>query len=390
MPKNNQQPPLILSIDTSCDETAAAVTLGRVVLSNIIASQAEIHSEYGGVFPDLAKLAHQENIEPVIAAALKRAGISWEQLDALAVTIGPGLAPALEIGIEAAVNFSQKFNKPLIGVNHLEAHLLSILASRNKRPFKIKQGQANTKNKTKIKEKSLRIPEWKLKQLNQADFFPALGLIVSGGHSEFVLIKKIGQYQVLGQTVDDAAGEALDKVGRMINLGYPAGPVLEKLAKKGNPAAFDFPLPMTTIKNYNLSYSGLKTAALRQVRLLENNNQLNRQAVFDFAASFQQIVVRHLTYKLKSLLSDLQPQYQFTQLWLGGGVAANLELRKQLRQTLKLFSIKLHTPFEKRLCGDNAAMIGIAAGFKHQANLSLTPDQTDRRPNWSVEQSWEI
>lgn len=366
--------PLILSIDTSCDETSAAVTSGRVVLANVVASQAEIHRPYGGVFPDLAKRAHQDNIKPVIQTTLKRAGLEWDQIGAIAVTVGPGLAPALEIGINYVQKLAKNYQKPVIPVNHIEAHLLSVLASRNKKKFK--------NNKP---------PTWQLDQFNQQYSFPVLGLVVSGGHTEFVQINQIGQYQILGQTIDDAAGEALDKVGRMVNLGYPAGPVIEKLAKQGNSDRFDFPLPMTTKKNYNLSYSGLKTAALRKVRKLEAENKLDQQTIKDFAASFQQIVFKHLNYKLEKLLIAYQKKQKlefFQELWLGGGVAANINLRSSLRKTLRAFKIDLKTPFEKRLCGDNAAMIGVVASFKYQQKLFAATKKINRRPNWSVESAW--
>ncbi|MEA2056203.1 MAG: tRNA (adenosine(37)-N6)-threonylcarbamoyltransferase complex transferase subunit TsaD, partial [Patescibacteria group bacterium] len=366
--KHSDYPPLILSIDTSCDETSGAITLGRVILANVVASQIQIHKKYGGVFPTLAKRAHQKNIEPVVNSCLKKARIKPNQLDAIAVTQGPGLAPALEVGIKYAINLAEKWDKPLIAINHIEAHALSTLVKRNSRQYKTKKMLTIKKNKKRQKElKSNDFPNWRTNFTNQE--LPALALVVSGGHSEFILIKKIGDYSILGQTIDDAAGEALDKVGRMLNLGYPAGPVVEKVAKNGNEKQFKFPLPMTTKKNFNLSYSGLKTSAHRLIKRLEEENKINQHTIFDLAASFQYAVFRHIGYKLDKLLQHFDDQNEMIdQLWLGGGVASNIALRKHLRQILKKYHIKLNVPFAKHLCGDNAAMIGIAASFHYQKN----------------------
>ncbi len=384
-------PPLILALDTSCDETSGSVSLGRVVLSNIIASQAQIHQEYGGVFPTLAKRAHQKNVAPVIQASLDRAQIEPKQLDAIAVTKGPGLAPALEVGIKKAKQLAQHWQKPLIAINHIEAHALSVLAHRNSRDFETKKilslksnDQNQNQNKTGLK--NLKIAPWQIRKINQK--FPILAIVMSGGHSEFIRVEALGKYQIMGQTIDDAAGEALDKVGRMINLGYPAGPVVEELAKKGNQNRFDFPLPMTTVHNFNLSYSGLKTSAHRLVTKLKDNNELDQQTTFDLAASFQYAVFRHINYKLNKLLNHLESNSKpVNQVWLGGGVASNIKLRQMLRKTLKDHRLKLLTPFEKRLCGDNAAMIGTAANFHYQQDEFVAElDQIDRNPSWKITQ----
>ncbi len=385
-------PPLILAIDTSCDETSGAVSLGRVILSNVIASQAQIHQQYGGVYPTLAKRAHQKNIVPVIKASLDRAHIKADQLDAIAVTKGPGLAPALEIGVNKAAELANQWKKPLIAINHIEAHALSVLAHRNSRSFEtkkiinLKKKDNHSQNLNKTNLDKLRFASWQRDKINQN--LPVLAIVVSGGHSEFILVSAIGHYQVMGQTIDDAAGEALDKVGRMLNLGYPAGPVVEKLAKKGNSDRFEFPLPMTTVNNFNLSYSGLKTSAHRLVTKLKEDDQLDQQTIFDFAASFQQAVFRHITYKLEKLLTDLDlDSNPISQVWLGGGVASNIKLRQMLRTKLKKYQLPLVTPYEKRLCGDNAAMIGIAASFHYQAdNFVTNHDQIDRKPTWSIDQ----
>lgn len=340
----------ILAIDTSCDDTAAAVTCGFEVWSNVIASQTELHKPYGGVFPTVAKQAHKENIAPTVAAALRRASVSWQEIDAIAVTQGPGLAPALEVGIAYAKEMAMAQSLPLIPVNHLEGHLLSVLAVGRAK----KTGTTNSRC-TGTTRTSLKTP-----------LFPALALLISGGHSEFMLVEGIGKYTRLGSTIDDAAGEALDKVGRMIDLGYPAGPVIEQFAKKGNPRAHDFPLPMTTSGDFNLSFSGLKTFSRNLIKKLENTGELDsQQEVYDFAASLQYAVFRHINHKLAKILIEY-PDIQ--QVWLGGGVAANVALRKSIRETIKkagLLSVPLLTPYSKRLCQDNAAMIGLAAQFKY-------------------------
>lgn len=387
--------PLVLAIDTSCDETSAAVCLGKVVLSNIIASQTEIHRPYGGVFPTLAKQAHKENIAPVVQKAIRQAGVEWQMLDAVAVTQGPGLAPALEIGIEYAKHLAEKWDKPLLGINHVEAHLWSVVASRKKRELPIKQV-------LKLKETQHKVPSRLASQFNpNKDLaLPVLGIVVSGGHSEFVQINQIGQYTILGETVDDALGEALDKVGRMLDLGYPAGPVIEKITKQANASAYEFPLPMTTSGDFNLSYSGLKTAANRLIKSLtlknpplqnqvdetkkNNQGELSRQEVIDLAASFQYAAFNHLCYKLEKILGS-QTKEVFSQVWLGGGVASNIALRKQIRRVLKNFDLKLKTPYEKRLCGDNAAMIAVTANLHINHKLYSTNLNIDRKSNWSLD-----
>jgi N6-L-threonylcarbamoyladenine synthase len=354
----------VLAIDTSCDETAAAVVRGTTVLSNVVASQVELHKPYGGVFPTVAKQAHKENIDRVIALTLKRAQRNWSEIDALAVTEGPGLAPALEVGITKAKELAELHQLPLYPVNHIEGHVLSVLA----------QPKNITGNKTPPTTPTIH--------------FPVLSVIVSGGHTEFVLITAIGKYQRLGWTIDDAAGEALDKVGRMWDLGYPAGPVIEQFAQFGNDRAYDFPLPMTSSGDYNLSFSGLKTFARRFTEQLESGEQLNKQTIYDLCASFQRAVFRHICHKLNKILID---HPDLGEVWLGGGVAANATLRVMLRQTIKKhlqtmvkkelvlpLSPKLRGPYSKKLCGDNAAMIGVVA----TQNKTIKPNQTfDRTPN---------
>jgi N6-L-threonylcarbamoyladenine synthase len=348
--------PMLLAIDTSCDETSVAVTQGSVVLANVIASQVQLHKQYGGVFPTVAKQAHKENIEPTITAALKRAGIVKEHLGAVAVTQGPGLAPALEVGIEKAVQLAAELGTPLIPVNHMEGHLLSVLAQRPSR-------EGGTQRQPKIE-------------------FPVLGIIVSGGHTEFVLVKNIGEYQRLGWTVDDAAGEALDKFGRMIDLGYPAGAIIEEFALKGDAHKYQFPLPMTTSGDFNMSFSGMKTAARNLVEKLQASQELKQQDIFDLCASFQFAIFRAITYKLGKLLE----KNTVNEVWLGGGVASNSALRQAIRVVIKSHSLQLRVPYAKKLCVDNAAMIGVAAGF-HLPNIEEIASQSiklDRKPRWEI------
>jgi N6-L-threonylcarbamoyladenine synthase len=346
--------PLILAVDTSCDDTAAAVTSGNIVLSNIIASQTQLHAPYGGVFPTVAKQAHKENIDQTIKVALKRAKTSWDKISAVAVTQGPGLAPALEVGIDKTKELATEHSLPLIAINHIEAHALSPLA------------EPNSKNPKTTTEHQ----------------FPALAIVVSGGHTEFIKVTQIGEYERLGFSIDDAAGEVLDKAGRMLNLGYPAGPVIEQFAKKGDSKKHSVPLPMTDREDFNMSFSGLKTWARNKLEQLETQNQLDKQGAYDFTASFQYGVFRHICYKLNKLLK----KHQIAEVWLGGGVSANVELRRMIRETIKSYNVRLFTPYSKRLCMDNAAMIGVVAGFKFkQQQFVKNIENLDRKPRWEID-----
>ncbi len=329
---------IILAIDTSCDETAVSVTQNTKIVSNIIWSQASLHSSFGGVMPSLAQRQHQERIDWVVSKAIKQSGISIEKVDAIAVTIGNGLGIALGVGIGKAKELSVKHNKPLIPVSHTEAHLLSSFCV----PVSTK------KEKVDIS-------------------FPALGLVLSGGTTVLAIINSIGEYQILAETPDDALGEALDKGARLLGLGYPGGAILEKLAREGNSKRYKLPLPLQSdrIKN-RFSYSGLKTAF---VRLFNELKEPNRQDIADLAASFQSVafdhVVKVLDYQIKT--SDLK----FKDILFGGGVANNVEIKKRLRKLLKKYNIKLHVPYTKKLNGDNAGMIGVCAYLKSK-NLSET------------------
>lgn len=366
LPKNSHLP-LILAIDTSCDDTSAAVTCSSIVLSNVVASQIQLHKQYGGVFPTVAKQAHKENIEPVIAAALKKAGVSLADLAAIAVTQGPGLAPALEIGIEKAKALAQETGLPLIPVNHIEGHALSVLVEPRQKAVTLENQYAAAQQKLAGQQ------------------FPVLAVVVSGGHTEFIKVTELGTYERLGFTVDDAAGEALDKFGRMVDLGYPAGPVIEQFARLGNARAYQFPLPMTTSGNFNLSFSGMKTAARKLTEQMSAQSDLDKQQIFDLCASFQYAVFRAITYKLNKILV----KEHFFGIWLGGGVASNVALRNAIRQKIRVFHLALRVPYTKRLCIDNAAMIGVVAGMHFQQHVEQhksweSAKSVERQPRWEI------
>jgi N6-L-threonylcarbamoyladenine synthase len=356
-------PNFILAIDTSCDDTSASVVADQTVYSNVVASQTELHKEFGGVFPTVAKQAHRENIQPVVELALKRAGITHDQVIAVAVTQGPGLAPALEVGIEYAKQLANQWSVPFVPVNHMEGHVLSVLA--NGKPKK-----------------------HQLKTVEPLQLF-ALFVVVSGGHTEFILVKEAGVYERVGWTVDDAAGEALDKFGRMVDLGYPAGPLVEQFAKLGDERAFRFPLPMTTTDNFLMSFSGLKTAVRKKVEELTVDGPLTTQQMYDLCASFQYAVFHAITYKLNKYLSQLKSYHpeQFPQsVWLGGGVAANVKLRQMLRETIRPFGLELRVPYSKKVCSDNGAMIGVAASYKIARRQFADPRTIERIPRWEIDQ----
>lgn len=344
------QEPIILSIETSLDDTCAAVTRGRKIISNIVSSQVAHHQEFGGTVPDIAKRLHREWLGPVITKALKTAGITKpsKKLDAIAVTQGPGLAPSLEQGIAKAIELSSNWSIPLISVNHLEGHLLSSFA-------------LNSKGNGPL---SGHKPQ-----------YPALGFIISGGHTELVLMKAIGQYQLLGATLDDAAGEAYDKVARMLGLGYPGGPILSQLAKVGNPI-YQLPIPMTSRRDLNFSFSGLKTAA--RYFLEREKPELTKQFIEDFSASFEKSAITHLIHRLKRAINIHQPE----SILLGGGVISNIALRSEARNIAKSNNLSVHVPYSKKLFTDNAAMIGIVAYYKYLKNdFVAEPKTLDRLPN---------
>jgi len=312
---------LILGIDTSCDDTSAAVIKdGSFVLSNIVSSQTEIHREFGGVVPEVAARHHIELIIPVIKQALAKASITKEQIDLIAITNGPGLITSLMVGIDTAKSLAYSLNKKIISINHLEGHIY-----------------ANwLENKNKI-------------------IFPILCLIVSGGHTELVLMKDHLKYQVIGQTRDDAAGEAFDKVAKLLNIDYPGGPIISKLADNGNNQAYDFPRPMINSKDFDFSFSGLKTEILK---LTKKHPNLDKQQINDICASFQKAVVDTLVFKTIKAAKE----YRVKTIMLGGGVSANKCLRKNIEQKIQQEIPNCHfSILNSQFSSDNGAMIAATA-----------------------------
>lgn len=344
---------LILGIETSCDETAAAVVQdGRAILSNIVASQIDLHARYGGVFPELASRAHVEAISAVVEQAVADAGVSHAKLDAIAVTRGPGLVGSLLVGANYAKGLALATGKPLLGINHLEGHIYSLWLSE---PYREIQ-------------------------------FPVLVLIVSGGHTELLLMEDHGKYRRLGATLDDAAGEAFDKVGRVLGLPFPGGPNIERAAQMGNAAAYSFPRSKRD-ESYDFSFSGLKTAVLREVAVLsvtqsgqkrgpEKNPKLRPDvSVNDVAASFQEALVGALVEKTVRAAKE----FEATEILMAGGVSANQLLRQKMRAESAL---PVRYP-PLNLCTDNGAMIAAAGYFRYEAGLRS--DQTmDVLPMWPL------
>ncbi|MFA7301409.1 MAG: tRNA (adenosine(37)-N6)-threonylcarbamoyltransferase complex transferase subunit TsaD [Candidatus Shapirobacteria bacterium] len=328
----------ILGIETSCDDTCAAVLCDDHIISNVISSQIDLHAEWGGVVPDIAKRAHQERIGPVVATALKRARKTIDQIDLIAVTRGPGLGIALAVGFKYALNLAKNSNKPLVAVNHVEGHLLSVFLKNSK-------GQPNL-----------------------TPIFPCLGLTVSGGHTKIVLLEDIGDYHIVGETLDDAAGEALDKSAKLLGLGYPGGPVIERIAKGGDAHFLKLPSPLPEKVNFNLSFSGLKTSFYYQIKDWSIDKKMEHLS--DLAATFQTSVFDHLLRKFSFVIDEYQPK----SILASGGVMANTELRSRLRKLARTKSLPLYLPQQKKLNTDNAAMIALAGyhQFKRLGSSKLT------------------
>ncbi|MFO7943679.1 MAG: tRNA (adenosine(37)-N6)-threonylcarbamoyltransferase complex transferase subunit TsaD [Anaerolineales bacterium] len=331
----------ILGIETSCDETAAAVVEdGRNILSNVVASQVELHAQFGGIFPEVASREHIKKIYSIVDQALKDAHLALTDLDGIAVTRGPGLPGALVVGINMAKGLALSSGLPILGVNHLEGHLYS----------------------SWLRREEDETPEYPT--------FPLLALIVSGGHTELVLMRGHLDYQRLGGTLDDAAGEAFDKVARLLDLGYPGGPAIQTEAENGNPEAFDFPRAWLG-ESRDFSFSGLKTAVLREVRKLENEGGPLPTA--DIAASFQEAVVDVLVTKT----IDAADEFEAEEILISGGVSANQSLRRAIRSASK---VPVHIP-PLFLCTDNAAMIAGAGCYRYCAGWRDTLDM-DAAPTW--------
>ncbi|MBE9032635.1 tRNA (adenosine(37)-N6)-threonylcarbamoyltransferase complex transferase subunit TsaD [filamentous cyanobacterium LEGE 11480] len=314
----------VLAIETSCDETSVAIVKNRHVLSNVVASQIKTHAQYGGVVPEVASRQHVEAVNILIEQALSEAGLGWDGIDAIAGTCAPGLIGALLVGLTAAKTLSMLYQKPFIGVHHLEGHIYaSYLSNPELQP-------------------------------------PFLCLLVSGGHTSLIHVKACGDYVVLGKTRDDAAGEAFDKVARLMQLGYPGGPIIDKLAKDGNPRAFELPEGKISLPEgrgfhpYDSSFSGLKTAMLRLIQKLEVTE--DPLPVADLAASFQYTVAKALTKRAIRCALD----HGLTTIAVGGGVAANSGLRSQLQTAATAQGLNVLFP-PLKYCTDNAAMIACAA-----------------------------
>ena len=346
----------ILAIETSCDETAAAVVEdGRRILSNVVASQVELHAQYGGVFPEIASRAHIEAIVPVTEQAMRDAHMGYDDLDAVAVTYGPGLAGSLLVGVNAAKGIALGRDLPLVGVNHLEAHIyahwLETEGEGAALPPLTSPPQAGEP------ALSANAGHSSSKGIEGGLEFPLLALLVSGGHTELILMRDHGDYEYLGGTLDDAAGEAFDKVGRLLGLPYPGGPSIQKAAKEGNPAAINFPRAWLE-DSYDFSFSGLKTAVLREVQKYSTPPQ--GRPLADLAASFQAAVVDVLSTKTVQAAEE----YGVTGVLLSGGVSANTALRKTTAERAReRLGVPVYYP-PLSLCTDNAAMIG-ACAYRH-------------------------
>ncbi|OKH22073.1 tRNA (adenosine(37)-N6)-threonylcarbamoyltransferase complex transferase subunit TsaD [Hydrococcus rivularis NIES-593] len=340
----------ILAIETSCDETAVAIVKNRHILSSIIASQIDLHGTYGGVVPEMASRQHLQTINPCIAQAFASAKLGWDEIDGVAATVAPGLVGALMVGVTAAKTLAILYHKPFIGVHHLEGHIYA----------------------TYLSDPELQPP--------------FLCLLVSGGHTSLIYVKDCGVYEMLGSTRDDAAGEAFDKVARLLGLGYPGGPAIDRAAKMGNREAFPLPegkvsLPEGGYHPYDSSFSGLKTAVLRLVQKLKAENQ--PLPINDLAASFQETVARSLVKRTITCAID----YGISTIVAAGGVAANSALRAHLQAATQEHNLKVYYP-PLTLCTDNAAMIACAAAdrLNRGQTSSLTLGVQSRLPITATKQ----
>src|ERR1051325_11674609 len=344
---------LVLGIETSCDETAAAVIRdGREIVSSVISSQIKTHEKFGGVVPELASREHLDKIVPIVEEALARAQVKHQAIDGIAVTNGPGLVGSLLVGVAYAKAMAYALNKPLVGVNHIEGHIYSVCFE------------------------------------NPPIEHPALALIVSGGHTNLFFVPAAGKYKVVGRTRDDAAGEAFDKVAKLLGLGYPGGPIIEKLAREGNPNAVKFAIPRMGDNRPDFSFSGLKTAVQKYVRESglqpRANGEEASQGIKDLAASFQSTVVRSLVSTMERVAKEYRPRI----LILGGGVACNRRLREAAQKAAEELGLPVYFP-SPHLSTDNAAMIAAAGTVKlragERAAWDLNADVMLRLQNLDVE-----
>ena len=351
----------ILGIESSCDETAASIVEdGERLLSNVVNSQIDIHAEYGGVIPEIAARSHLEVINPVIKKALSDANCTWDDIDAIAVTYAPGLIGSLLIGTLAARTLAIIHHKPLYKIHHVEAHVYANFINQQSGDL------------------SLSLPK-------KQPSFPLLSLIVSGGHSQLVLFKNHGDYQLIGQTQDDAVGEAFDKVAKILGLPYPGGPSISKAAELGDPYAFQLPIAKLS-GEYDFSFSGLKTAVLRAVQREvgkdftfpshELPGLVDDELRHNMAASFQYTAIKTLIDKTKKAFDNFQP----ASVVIAGGVAANQELRRQLRESLPI-EIE-YAPIQ--LCTDNAAMIAALGYYRAQIDQPTNPYDLEVQPSLSM------
>jgi len=342
--------PLILGIESSCDETAASLITENeqgipVVLSNIISSQVEIHKEFGGVVPELAARSHIEKIDWIVKKAIDKSGRKIDEIDAIASTAGPGLIVCLSVGLSFGKAFASALNKPFIAVNHLEGHALS-------------------------------------PKLNSKLNYPYLLLLISGGHSQFLNVQKLGKYKRLGTTIDDALGEAFDKTAKLLGIEFPGGPQIETLAKKGNPNRYDLPKPIFNKGGCNLSFAGLKTAILRISKNIKSD-----QEKFDLAASFQKTVLEILYKKTRIAFSEFEKQNNLKQkvFVVAGGVAANKDIRTMLNNLCNEENYQsVFPPVE--LCGDNAAMIAMVGLEKFKLKQFNNLDHP-AKPRWALDKN---
>jgi len=333
----------VLGIETSCDDTGVAIyDTQEGLLANLLYSQIDTHQEYGGVVPELAARDHLRKTMPLVDATLSQAGLSGADIHTVAYTKGPGLAGALLAGSSVAKGLAFGWNIPAIGVHHMEGHLLSPMLEDEK-------------------------PQ-----------FPFIALLVSGGHTLLAEVKGIGEYQILGQSIDDAVGEAFDKTAKMLGLGYPGGPHIQKAAKNGNPNRFEFPRPMTDRPGLDFSFSGLKTAALTCAQKLAVENILDQQAVADVACAFQLAAIDTLSIKCKRAIEKTGN----SRLVIAGGVSANEYLRESLQQMMKKLGGQVYYP-RLAFCTDNGAMIAYAGAMRiEQADFSY---DFSVKPRWSIE-----